>query len=531
MEKTYFNKSLGIKVVASSKEEAIKKMKITAGKVNAKLVIDTGIKKPLDTNGVEILKEVLKEMPSSKTNGVDIKSLRGKVILEIDPKKNTYFTSDLEKSLFHLAKNLKRIVKKNCSWIRNGKEVVKELSSKAKPKLVSDCYKLYDILMNRNTGKFAYASANANACGELTSVADIENKIKSIAKTYDARVVTVKLANKLGENKLMYILEFGFWGKLCIEMDLVKDYVKIYGIKKNQSIPTKCFNHICNVASAVDECACFIKCGGGKSVSCDCEEVQRISATPIEKEISIDEFTKHLKNTAKKIRSSLSMHEEEGVSCLYWIDVPNKDFIGKDGAISLKLDEKTNDITIDWWVKNDKQNPVTLKDRIEAVKYVESFINEIGNRVGRGHLITADTDDFDDADLGVNVNPKEHRNQQDKKLQLAEKIWNAREHNRVKMSEQVWKQCVAYLKQYASLYFKLKKTNINEYELLNKNYFKKKKEDKFFDRWGELKNDHKLTIRYDGEEVTFETENYADACATSLERFKELFSSGEIVTR
>ena len=99
------------------------------------------------------------------------------------------------------------------------------------------------------------------------------------------------------------------------------------------------------------------------------------------------------------------------------------------------------------------------------------------------------------------------------------------------MSEQVWKQCVAYLKQYASLYFKLKKTNINEYELLNKNYFKKKKEDKFFDRWGELKNDHKLTIRYDGEEVTFETEQYADACATSLERFKELFSSGEIVTR
>lgn len=144
-------------ITASSKEEAIK---VIAGSVNAKLTIDTGIKKPLDVNGVDILKEVLKEMPSSKTNGTEVKSLRGKVILEIDPKKNDYFANDLEKSLFHLAKNLKRIVKKNCAWVRNGKEVVKELSTKGKPKLVSDCYKLYDILMARNTGKFAYAKCN-----------------------------------------------------------------------------------------------------------------------------------------------------------------------------------------------------------------------------------------------------------------------------------------------------------------------------------------------------------------------------------
>ena len=83
--KTYYNKTLGMKVVASSKEEAIKVM---SGTVNAKITIDTGIKKPLDVKAVQILKEVLRDMPSSKTNGTEIKSVRGKVILEIDPKKN-----------------------------------------------------------------------------------------------------------------------------------------------------------------------------------------------------------------------------------------------------------------------------------------------------------------------------------------------------------------------------------------------------------------------------------------------------------
>lgn len=135
--KTYYNKTLGMKVVASSKEEAIKVM---SGTVNAKITVDTGIKKPLDVKAVQILKEVLRDMPSSKTNGTEIKSVRGKVILEIDPKKNDYFASDLDKCLFHLAKNLKRIVKKSCAWVRKGKEVVKELSTKGKANLVSDCY-------------------------------------------------------------------------------------------------------------------------------------------------------------------------------------------------------------------------------------------------------------------------------------------------------------------------------------------------------------------------------------------------------
>ena len=187
MMKTYYNKTFGVKVVASCKEEAIKVM---AGSVNSKLIIDTGIKKPLDTKAVEILKQVLKEMPTSKTNGTELKSVRGKVILEIDPKKNTYFTSDLDKSLFHLAKNLKRIVKKSCSWVRNGKEVVKELSAKGKANLVSDCYKLYDILMDRNTGKFTYACASSClGASEYISKKDFEERLKGIAEKYGAEFV------------------------------------------------------------------------------------------------------------------------------------------------------------------------------------------------------------------------------------------------------------------------------------------------------------------------------------------------------
>lgn len=199
--KTYYNKTFGMKVVASCKEEAIKVM---AGSVNSKLVIDTGIKKPLDTKAVEILKQVLKEMPTSKTNGTELKSVRGKVILEIDPKKNTYFTSDLDKSLFHLAKNLKRIVKKSCSWVRNGKEVVKELSAKGKANLVSDCYKLYDILMDRNTGKFTYACASSClGASEYISKKDFEERLKGIAKKYNA-----DFESKIRERYSHYIITF-----------------------------------------------------------------------------------------------------------------------------------------------------------------------------------------------------------------------------------------------------------------------------------------------------------------------------------
>ena len=180
--KTYYNKTLNMRVVASSKEEAIKVM---AGTVNAKITVDTGIKKPLDVKAVQILKDVLKDMPTSKTNGAEIKSVRGKVVLEIDPKRNDYFASDLDKCLFHLAKNLKRIVKKNCAWVRKGKEVVKELSNKGKANLVSDCYQLYDILMNRNVGKFTYASACLGRT-EYISQEDFISKLKEIAKRHNA---------------------------------------------------------------------------------------------------------------------------------------------------------------------------------------------------------------------------------------------------------------------------------------------------------------------------------------------------------
>lgn len=199
--KTYYNKTLGMKVVASSKEEAIKVM---SGTVNAKITIDTGIKKPLDVKAVQILKEVLRDMPSSKTNGTEIKSVRGKVILEIDPKKNDYFASDLDKCLFHLAKNLKRIVKKSCAWVRKGKEVVKELSTKGKANLVSDCYQLYDILMDRNTGKFTYASAMCLG-NENLNLEDFINKLKQIAKEHNANF---EMKERLIENSSKYIFTF-----------------------------------------------------------------------------------------------------------------------------------------------------------------------------------------------------------------------------------------------------------------------------------------------------------------------------------
>ena len=217
MIKTYFNKTLGISVTASSKQEAI--TKIVSG-INAKITIDTGIKKPLDVKGTDILNQVLKSMPTSKTNGVTLKSARGKVILEIDPKKNDYFANDLDKSLFHLAKNLKRIVKKTCEWTRKGKEVVKQLSNKGKATLVSDCYQLYDILMDRNVGKFTYAKAQKiNASREWLNHADFKRYLGDIIKKHNAK-------STQQEFRAGYQYTITFNGKnssIVIKEDLVAD--------------------------------------------------------------------------------------------------------------------------------------------------------------------------------------------------------------------------------------------------------------------------------------------------------------------
>lgn len=230
--KTYYNRTLGIKVVASCREEAIKVMAGTA-----KITVDTGIKKPLDVKGLQILNEVLKDMPTSKTNGAVLKSVRGKVILEIDPKKNDYFASDLDKCLFHLAKNLKRIVKKSCAWVRNGKEVVKELSSKGKANLVSDCYKLYDILMERKTDKFVYANAKCLGAYEYISKKDFEERLKKIAEKYGA-----DFESKIRERYSHYMITFDnenvtkSIGHVYIKVDEITNEFSIGGMNHGRGL-------------------------------------------------------------------------------------------------------------------------------------------------------------------------------------------------------------------------------------------------------------------------------------------------------
>ena len=133
-------------ITAETKQDAIAQI-ITAAKANT---IKTRLK---GRENKVLVENVLDNMPDSKTDGCEVALVGKDVVLKV-PQDNDYFTK--EKACFHIAKNMKRIVKKSFAWNRSNNKVVKDLSTSKFKFTVSDCYAAYDLLLNRKTEKFEY---------------------------------------------------------------------------------------------------------------------------------------------------------------------------------------------------------------------------------------------------------------------------------------------------------------------------------------------------------------------------------------
>lgn len=162
-------------ITASCKQEAIAQIV----QASRPLTVQTGLNGRANK---ALIENTLANMPDSKTEGCEVVLDGGKVVLKIQG--NNYLTKD--RACFHIAKNIKRIVKKTKEWSRSNNKAVKELSDSKNKFSVRDCYSAYDILLGRNTEKFSYdgdesfcseyAKAIVKECNKLSVKPKIETK-------------------------------------------------------------------------------------------------------------------------------------------------------------------------------------------------------------------------------------------------------------------------------------------------------------------------------------------------------------------
>lgn len=177
-------------ITAETKQDAIAQI-VTAAKQNT---IRTRLK------GKEmkfLISNILDNMPDSKIGDCEVALIGKDVVLKVS-KDNGYLTKD--KACFHIAKNMKRIIKEEgFEWSRNNTKVVRILSTGNVKFTVADCYKAYDLLLDRKAEKFdydddknfrpEYSKAIVNECKKLSVKPKInvndEKSMTTIELTFD----------------------------------------------------------------------------------------------------------------------------------------------------------------------------------------------------------------------------------------------------------------------------------------------------------------------------------------------------------